>query len=156
MIEASIFGFEKLVLQHLVLDYNGTLALDGTLRVGVADALRLLSGSLQIHVLTGDTFGKARAELAGLPCTLTVLAPENQGLAKQRYVAEIGPDHTACVGNGRNDRFMLADAALGIAVLQEEGAAVEALQAADIVCPSIQSALDLLLQPLRLMATLRS
>ena len=47
-------------------------------------------------------------------------------------------------------------AALGIGVVGFEGAAVDALQASDIVAPGIQSALDLLLNPLRLVATLRS
>jgi len=156
MIVATIVGFGKLQLRHLVLDYNGTLALDGALRTGVSDAMRLLSQAVRIHVLTGDTFGRARKQLAGLACTLKVLAPDDQALAKRKYVAELGPDQTVCVGNGRNDRFMLADAALGIAVVQEEGAAVEALMAAKIVCPSILSALELLMQPVRLAATLRS
>lgn len=47
-------------------------------------------------------------------------------------------------------------AALAVAVLQEEGAAAEALQAADVVCPDIHSAFDLFRQPRRLVATLRS
>jgi len=45
---------------------------------------------------------------------------------------------------------------LGIAVLQTEGAAVAAFIAADILAPGIADALDLLLHPLRLAATLRS
>jgi soluble P-type ATPase len=61
----------------------------------------------------------------------------------------------AAIGNGRNDQLMLAAAALGIAVVQEEGAAIESLSAADVVLPDIRSALDLLLFPKRLIATLR-
>jgi soluble P-type ATPase len=60
------------------------------------------------------------------------------------------------LGNGRNDRLMLKEAALGIALLQAEGAAVEALLAADVVAPDILVALDLLLAPDGLIATLRS
>ena len=60
------------------------------------------------------------------------------------------------MGNGRNDALMLKEAALGIAVIQEEGGAVETLLAADIVTHSVLVALDLLLNPLRLTATLRS
>jgi soluble P-type ATPase len=51
---------------------------------------------------------------------------------------------------------MLKEAALGIAVIQEEGGAIKTLLAADIVMRSILDALDLLLHPLRLTATLRS
>ena len=45
---------------------------------------------------------------------------------------------------------------LRIAVIQEEGGAVETLLVADISTRSILNALDLLLHPLRLTATLRS
>lgn len=50
---------------------------------------------------------------------------------------------------------MLAAAALGIAVLGPEGLATEALQAADLVVGQVEDALDLLLHPTRLLATLR-
>ena len=43
MIEIRAPGFGDLHLSHLVCDYNGTLALDGTLLPGVADALRDLA-----------------------------------------------------------------------------------------------------------------
>ena len=59
-------------------------------------------------------------------------------------------------GNGRNDRLMLKDSALGIVVIQTEGTAVEALSAADLVVPGILEALDLLLHRRRLKATLRT
>lgn len=51
---------------------------------------------------------------------------------------------------------MLQDAALGIAVLGPEGAAGGALMAADLAAPGIEPALELLLKPQRLCATLRS
>jgi soluble P-type ATPase len=51
---------------------------------------------------------------------------------------------------------MVKEAALGIAVIEKEGAAVETLLAADIVCGNILDALELLLNPKRLIATLRS
>ena len=44
---------------------------------------------------------------------------------------------------------------LAIAVLGEEGLAMETLNAADVVVPHVNAALDLLLNPLRLVATLR-
>jgi soluble P-type ATPase len=50
---------------------------------------------------------------------------------------------------------MLRAAALGIAVLAGEGLAVEALLAADVLALGPSDALDLLLNPRRLAATLR-
>jgi soluble P-type ATPase len=156
MIEISIPGYRKLELQHLVLDYNGTLACDGEIIRGVKESLEALSNEIQIHVVTADTFGKAGSRLEGYPCQLVVLPLENQAEAKLEYVERLGADSTACIGNGRNDRRMLKKSALGIAVVLGEGAAVETLQSADVVCTDILSALGLLTNPLRLTATLRS
>ncbi|MCK7578154.1 MAG: hypothetical protein MZV65_22055 [Chromatiales bacterium] len=44
-----------------------------------AETLRTLAADLEIHVLTADTFGQARAELAGLPCRVVILGPERPG-----------------------------------------------------------------------------
>jgi len=152
----AVPGFKTLEIEHLVLDYNGTLACDGALIEGVAERLLTLAGSLALHVVTADTFGKARAALEGLPCALVILDADNQDSAKLAYVEQLGRERTVCIGNGRNDRAMLKAAALGIAVVQVEGVAAETLTVADVVCPSILDALDLLANPLRLTATLRS
>jgi soluble P-type ATPase len=115
-----------------------------------------LAEDLTIHVLTADTFGNARAELEGVPCAVSILPSDDQDRGKLAYVQQLGPEFTVCIGNGRNDRLMLKEAVLGIAVVLVEGAAVEACRAADVVCTTISSALDLLRNPLRLVATLRS
>lgn len=156
MIEISIPGFGKLVLEHLILDYNGTLACDGRLLPGVRRRLRVLSKSLAVHVLTADTFGTSATELARLPVKVTVMPPKNQDRTKAAYVKKLGPQRCVCIGNGRNDVMMLRAAALGIAVINEEGASAAACAAADIVSRSIADALELLEKPKRLVATLRS
>ena len=155
MLEIVIPGAEILRLDHLVADFNGTLACDGTLLPGSADALCRLAEKLSIHVVTADTFGKAREALAGIPCELVILPSGDQDLAKLRHVEALGASRCVCIGNGRNDRRMLAAAGLGIAVMQGEGAAVETLLAARVAVPDIGAALGLLLNPARLMATLR-
>jgi len=53
------------------------------------------------------------------------------------------------------DRLMLANAALSILVLEREGCSVKALNESDILVRGIHDALDLLLNPVRLKATLR-
>jgi soluble P-type ATPase len=155
-VKLQIPGFGILQIEHLVLDYNGTLAQDGRLLRGVRGRLARIARVLQIHVVTGDTFATARRALRGLPCRLVVLAARDQDGAKRRYVLRLGAGTTACIGNGRNDRSMLGAARLGIAVVQREGASTAALAAADLVLPSVQDALDLFLHPVRLTATLRS
>lgn len=156
MITIDIPGYKKLELAHLVLDYNGTLAVDGKRIPGVGTCLNALSKSLKIHVLTADTFGKAKTGLEGISCDLSILPLDNQDTGKLEYVKRLNPSSAVCIGNGRNDRLMLKAAALGIAVILEEGVAVETLKDADVVCTGIVSALELLSNPLRLVATLRS
>ncbi len=156
MLDINIPGWGKLALENLVLDFNGTLALDGELLPGAAERLQSLAAQLHIFVVTADTFGRARQRLAGLPCELTILPPGAQDEAKLAFVQSLGAASTAAVGNGRNDRLMLAEAALGIVVVQQECASAETLVSADVVAPDICAALDLLLNPLRLTATLRS
>ena len=156
MIGINIPGFKELRLTHLVLDYNGTIADHGRLIRGVAEKLEVLAPRLAIHILTADTFGTVREQVSPLPADLIVIPPGDQARAKCEYVRRLGTELTVAVGNGRNDRLMLKEAALGIALLQAEGAAVEALMAADVVAPDILAALDLLLAPDGLIATLRS
>ncbi len=156
MIEINIPGFRHLQLAHLVLDYNGTLAIDGHLIPQVGKKLTKLSHDLHIHVLTADTFELAKTGLAGLPLDLTIAPPEDQAETKQAFVSSLGAEQVVAIGNGRNDGLMLKAAALGIALVQLEGGAVETLVSADIVSTSILDALDLFSHPQRLVATLRA
>jgi soluble P-type ATPase len=156
MLEITIPGYQTLQLHHLVMDYNGTLALDGVLLDGVRDRLIALSEKLQLHVVTADTFGIVRSQLNGLPCLLSILPVEDQAVAKLTYIQRLGEDQVIAIGNGRNDHQMVQAAALGIAIIQGEGAARETCLAADVLAPDILVALDLLLFPKRLVATLRT
>jgi len=156
MLAIAIPGFRQLELKHLVLDYNGTLAIDGILIPGVREVLGALAQQIEIHVVTADTFGCARSELSGLPVKLSIIPLESQAEAKLAYVQKLGVDHVCAIGNGRNDRSMLAAAAVGVALVQQEGGAGEALANATVVTTDILDALDLLRRPARLIATLRS
>ncbi|SDB32335.1 Soluble P-type ATPase [Desulfonatronum thiosulfatophilum] len=155
MLSIDIPGWKTLHLDHLFLDYNGTLALDGKVLPGVRERLQELAVSLEIHVLTADTFGSVREELGETPCDLLIIPDMDQAKAKADYLESFKPSGSVAVGNGRNDALMLQKAALGIALLQDEGSATQTLNAADVVCRSILDALDLLRKPLRLTATLR-
>jgi len=77
------------------------------------------------------------------------------GEEKVHYVEQLGPAHVIAFGNGMNDVAMLRLAAIGVAVLAEEGMAISALQAADVLVLGPVDAIDLVLHPKRLVATLR-
>ncbi len=152
----DIPGYGSLHLTHLVCDFNGTLALDGILAPGVAARLPRLAVNLEIHIVTGDTYGTARRALAGLPVSVRVLSENGQAEAKLAAVSALDPDTCAVLGNGRNDTAMLRAAALGIAVFGAEGVASEVMTAADLAVPGSEAALDLFLKPRHLLASLRA
>lgn len=156
MITTDIPDFGRLELHHLVTDYNGTLALDGLLHAGVASRLRELARDITVHVITADTFGRAREQLSGLPVKLTIIPSEHQAFAKLRYVEELGAKAVVALGNGRNDHKMFGAVALSIGLMQEEGLARAALLESDLISTCVLDALDLLANPERLKATLRS
>ena len=155
MIVFEIPGRGRAEMEHLVLDLNGTLAVDGVIPEGVSARINELAASLQIHVLTADTFGSA-AGYAQEGLQVWVLEPGDQVEAKARFVRGLGVERTVAIGNGMNDEGMLREAALGIVVLGREGAAARAILAADMVVPSVEDGLDLLRFPRRLVASLRT
>jgi len=138
---------------ELVLDYTGTLSLDGLLLPGTAERLANLARSIRVTVLTADTFGKAQGQLEGLPVAVHIVVT---GKDKADFVRGLGPQRVIAVGNGRNDVPMMTLAGLRIAVIGPEGAATELLHLADIVVTDIRHALELITNPLRLKATMRN
>jgi len=156
MIELDIPGFGLLAVSTLALDFNGTLAVDGKLLPGVAERANEIANTMNVHVITGDTYGSAGDELSGLRCQLETLPRAGQVETKRAFIASLPRDGVVAIGNGRNDLYMLRAARLSIAVLGSEGMAGELFSAADIVVPHIHTALDLLRFPARLLATLRA
>ena len=155
MIELNVPGRGNLRLQHLVSDVNGTLALDGILIDGLAKRIASIGDRLTVHLLTADTHGRQAVIDQQLNLTATKLGSGNETEQKRLYVEKLGADSVVAIGQGANDAGMLKAAALGICVMSVEGAASEALLAADIVVPNIFTAFDLLDKPLRIIASLR-
>lgn len=155
MLTVEIPGRGRLEIAHLVLDLNGTLALDGLVPEAIVDRLRALSDAVRVHVVTADTLGTA-ARLRGLDMQVQVLPPGDHVEAKAALVRALGASQTIAIGNGSNDEAMVREAAVGIAIAGREGASARTIFAADIVVTRIDDALDLLLAPTRLVATLRT
>jgi len=152
----EIPGWETLDLCHLVLDFNGTIAFDGKLLDGVAERLEQLSRELTVHIVTADTFGSCADQCRSIPCQVHVLdSAQPGGPVKDKFVEKLGAGQVAAIGNGANDMAMLEKAALGIAVMGGEGLCISALYNADLVVMDILHALDLLIHPQRLVASLR-
>ena len=155
MLKLEIPGREPIELEHLVLDYNGTIALDGKIVPGVIERLVKISRNLNIHILTADTHGSAKEQLSNTGFNLHIIGKNKQDREKLAFIDKLGKEKCVCFGNGANDYLMLKNAALGIAVIQKEGAYSKIIFNSKIVVTDIRDGLDLILNPLRLVATLR-
>lgn len=155
MIQVVIPGQGTLNLEVLVLDYNGTLALDGQMFESVKDSLIRLSPYLEIHIITSDTFGTVVKQCENLPVQVNVLVSTEHTKEKADYLSQFGTRQIVAIGNGTNDELMLKQAHLGIAVIGFEGASTRTLLASNIVVNKIENAFGLLLNTSRLKATLR-
>lgn len=158
MISFQIPGRDKLEINHLICDVNGTLTYEGELLPGVAEAFDRLKDHVTIHLVSADTYNRLcelEKTLAGSVSKFHKLTTGSEAEQKLKYIESLDDPGVIAIGQGTNDRLMLKGAALGICVLSAEGCTVETLLSADIVMPDIQSALDLLLHPDRLKATLR-
>ena len=142
-------------MHHLVCDVNGTLAVDGQLLEGLIRPLTALRDRLTMHLLTADTHGRQHIIDQQLNLTAVRIKPGAEAAQKAEYVRQLGAETVIAVGQGANDAEMLRLAAVGVAVLSKEGTAIETLLAADLVMPDIYALIEILENPIRLVATLR-
>ena len=155
MIELNIPGRGLLRLNYLVCDVNGTLALDGILPEGLAKIINNLRDRLEIHLITADTRGRQAAIDEQLNLVAVRISPGSEATQKAAYIRSLGKNQVVAIGQGANDAQMLKEAALGICLLSREGLATQSLLAADLIVPDIFAALDLLYNPMRIVASLR-
>lgn len=155
MIRIEIPGRDAIEIEHIVLDYNGTIALDGQLVPGAAERIKALSSMASVYVLTADTYGTVRAQCAGIGAEVKTFPRAGAADCKEEIVrALVGK--TACIGNGFNDIKMFSIADLSIAVMDGEGVCAALVSHADVLVRCCCEGLDLLLKPDRLRATLRT
>jgi soluble P-type ATPase len=155
LIEIDVPGKGVYRFEHLVLDLNGTISLDGAVIEGVPERLELLGRLVDIVIVTADTRGKAQELGEDLRVKIHILHPGDEQEQKFRLVRQLGSAVTVSMGNGSNAASMLKESGLGICILGPEGASSETMANCDLVISDINAALDLLLKPGRLIATLR-
>lgn len=143
----------ELTLNTLILDLNGTLTVRGVIPDGVKERLATLKEhGYRILFLTGNTRNNAD-EIASSLGIEWMLA--ETGAEKRDAALALDPNTCVSIGNGLIDLELMQVVRLGIVTLQAEGVHVQTMLAADIVVPSILDALDLLIDPATLVATLR-
>ena len=152
----EIPGRETLEIKDIVFDYNGTIAIDGKLISDVSKNINELSSSFNFYVITADTYGTVKKELENTNCKVITIPALTQDISKLDFVKELGLNTCLSVGNGRNDKLMLKETILGIAILQDEGLCTETLLNSDILVKSIFDVFAFLKDSNRLIATLRN
>lgn len=155
MLTIRIPGRDEFTISHLILDYNGTIALDGKVIPAIVPQLEILSKDLDIYVITADTHGTATKNCADLPLEVKVF-PTTQVCEIKAAEARKLTGGVACIGNGFNDIQMSDMCDLSICVIGREGCCGALLSHVDVVVTSIEDALDLLIKTDRLRATLRT
>lgn len=151
----KIPGYVTYDLKYLLLDYNGTIALDGHMSESVKELIREIAADMEVFVLTADTHGTAAAECNELPVTLKTFPTDSAMDSKLEILNSLGAANCCTIGNGRNDVLMCRESALSIAVIGEEGCYSKLITETHISVKTIENGLELLLKPKRLIATLR-
>ncbi len=153
-LKIDIPGWGSLDVENIVIDLDGTLATDGRIAPEVKEKIGALSSLTKIYILTANAQVPVQEEISGMKAELIKVSNEDSNRGKVDFLKALNLETTVAVGNGSNDQLILKEAALGIAVLGDEGLSVSAIKSADIVVKNIQSALDLFLKPKRLITTL--
>jgi soluble P-type ATPase len=155
MIELNIPGQGIFQIEYLVSDVNGTLALDGALLPGVASIIRKLHERIKVYLITIDSHLKQNLIDSQISKKAKIIQKGQDALQKSEFVKHLGAINDIAIGQEAKDSQMLKTTATGICVLYEEGPFVDTMLSSDLVFPDGLSALKLIQNPLRMVATLR-
>jgi soluble P-type ATPase len=154
MISIQRPGMENLDIHFVLIDFEGTLAMDGRVHPKAKDKVNLLSKRATIYILTKSNRGKVEETLKKMKVEILYLTEEDSSQQKLNVLQRLGSHQTAVIGNGLDDVRIMEQAGLGMCVIGKEGSSAEAMAKADLVVNNVLDALDFLLKPLRQRATL--
>jgi len=156
MIKLSIPGREfSAELNNLILDPSGILTPEPGLGEGVKNRIEALKDRLEIYLVASDPEGSEFELAETLGVNYFKVGDIEGAQDKLDLLNTIVPEETVVIGNGYSDTLVFEEAALAIVVIGQQGCSVQALKKADIAVNDVEEALDLLLKPQRIVATLR-
>lgn len=156
MIEITIPGRVKMVIENIVFDFNGTLAVDGKVSETIREKIMEINEFLNVFILTADIYGSVYKQCKNLGVSIKTFPQENTGIEKRKIVEQLGNQNTITIGNGVNDILMMKDSILSIGVIGKEGASGKLLTSSDIIVNDIMDVFDMINNKDRISATLRS
>jgi len=145
---------EDLDIHFVLIDFEGTLAMDGRVHPKAKDKVNLLSKRATVTILTKSNREKVEKTLRKMKAEILYVAEGDSSQQKLNVLQRLGPHQTAVIGNGLDDGQIMEQAGLGMCVIGKEGSSAEAMAKADLVVTHVLDALDFLLKPLRQRATL--
>jgi soluble P-type ATPase len=154
MISIQRPGMESLDIHFVLIDFEGTLAMDGRVHPKAKDKVNLLSKRATIYILTKSNREKVEETLKKMKVEILYLTEGDSSQQKLNVLQRLGSHQTAVIGNGLDDVRIMEQAGLGMCVIGKEGSSAEAMAKADLVVNNVLDALDFLLKPLRQRATL--
>ena len=154
MISIQRPGMESLDIHFVLIDFEGTLAMDGRVHPKAKDKVNLLSKRVTITILTKSNREKVEETLRKMRAEILYVTEGDSSRQKLNALQRLGAHQTAVIGNGLDDVRILEQAGLGMCVIGKEGASAEAMAKADLVVTHVLDALDFLLKPLRQRAML--
>ena len=147
-------GQNHLEIEFVVLDFEGTLAIDRRIHPKAKERINLLSRRTKIYILTREKKEPIEERLRKVKAEIIYLAEGDSSQRKLDWLRQLGPSQCVAIGNGVDDAAMIHEAGIGIGIIGKEGSSGEAIKNADLVFTDILDALDFLLKPLRQKATL--
>ena len=145
----------KYEIENIVFDYNGTIAINGEIISGILEKIVKLTEVFNVAIITADTFNTVRKAFKNTNVNIHIIDNENGTIQKKEFIKNIGSNKTIALGNGRNDQLMLKEAIISIAILNDEGVSLKALNNADFLLKDINHFFEMIEEPKKLIAILR-
>jgi len=127
-------GQEPLRIEYILIDFEGTLAVDRRVHPKAKDKMNLLSRRTKIYVLAQGQDQAVEEVLKKVKAEIVHLKEGESSQGKLNLLNKLGPQQTVAVGNGQDDVAMVEAAGLGICVISKEGTASETVEKADLGC----------------------
>ncbi len=145
----------KYEIENIVFDYNGTIAINGEIISGILEKIVKLTEVFNVAIITADTFNTVRKAFKNTNVNIHIIDNENGMIQKKEFIKNIGSNKTIALGNGRNDELMLKESIISVAILNDEGVSLKALNSADFLLKDINHFFEMIEEPKKLIAILR-
>ena len=151
--EYNVSGVGTITLKTVVFDLNGTLAVYGEIKQSTKELLvELKNHGFEIFILTSDQRGVAMETVREIEVNCVIARTSKE---KQKFMKSLDRETTVTVGNGRVDIGMFQMSRIRIATLQAEGIHTGIISFVDMIVPSVDDAIKLLIDKDAFVSTMK-